>query len=152
MGAATVALAARPRPVHAGEFTGRIKKALKYGMIRERVSVHEKMKLIKDLGFDGVEPGVGDKVDPAELRDAARAAAVEIHGVGGVYEGAQALSGVTVTFGTLSTDDTARLRVVDLSTRSRLAGIEISGFLGLDVLGGRRVVVDTVHRTVAVFE
>ena len=77
----TAALSSHSSSVWAGEFTGRIKKALKYNMIRGRISVSEKMKLIKELGFDGVEPGVGDKVDPAELREAARAASVEIHGV-----------------------------------------------------------------------
>ena len=67
--------------VRAGEFTGRIKKAVKYGMIRGRLTVHEKMALLRNLGFDGVEPGVGDKVDPAELKEAAAASDIEIHGV-----------------------------------------------------------------------
>ncbi|MCH8204220.1 MAG: sugar phosphate isomerase/epimerase [Candidatus Hydrogenedentes bacterium] len=66
---------------HAGELTGSIKKAVKYGMIRGRLSVHEKMALLKKLGFDGVEPGVGDKVEPAELKEAAAAAGIAIHGV-----------------------------------------------------------------------
>ena len=76
------ALVAADSPyAHAGAFTGRIKKAVKYGMIRGRLSVHEKMALLKKLGFDGVEPGVGDKVEPAELKEAAVAADIEIHGV-----------------------------------------------------------------------
>ena len=73
--------AAGPPSAHAGELTGHIKKAVKYGMIQGRLSVHEKMALLKKVGFDGVEPGVGDKVEPAELKEAAAAAGIEIHGV-----------------------------------------------------------------------
>ncbi len=78
----TAAFAAiNPPSAGAGEFTGRIKKALKYGMIRGSLTVYQKMALLKKLGFDGVEPGVGDKVDPAELKEAAAAADIAIHGV-----------------------------------------------------------------------
>jgi hypothetical protein len=40
------------------------------------------------------------------------------------------------------------MNAVDLSQRSRLSGIQISGFLGLDLLDGEVVVLDTVHRTI----
>ena len=78
---AAALVAAGPPSAHAGELTGRIKKAVKYGMIQGRLSVHKKMSLLKKVGFDGVEPGVGDKVEPAELKEAAAAAGIEIHGV-----------------------------------------------------------------------
>ena len=74
--AATVA-----RTAHAGAFTGKIKKAVKYGMIGGSMPVADKMRLLKSLGYDGVEPSVGDKVDPAELKEGAAAAGIEIHGV-----------------------------------------------------------------------
>ena len=64
---AAALVAADSPSAHAGEFTGRIKKAVKYGMIRGRMSVHDKMALLKKLGFDGVEPGVGDKVEPRPM-------------------------------------------------------------------------------------
>jgi hypothetical protein len=41
------------------------------------------------------------------------------------------------------------LVAVDLSERSAAGGVEVSGLIGLDLLGGAVVVVDTVHRTVS---
>ena len=38
----------------------------------------------------------------------------------------------------------------DLTQRSRLGGVEVSGFLGLDLLDGTTIVVDTRARSVAV--
>ena len=38
----------------------------------------------------------------------------------------------------------------DLTQRSRLGGVEISGFLGMDLLDGTTIVVDTRARRVAV--
>jgi len=40
------------------------------------------------------------------------------------------------------------MNAVDLTQRSRLGGTQISGFLGLDLLDGLEVVLDTVHRRV----
>ena len=46
---------------HAVDFPGRIpvqlklKKSLKFGMVKEDLSIMDKFKLLKDLGFDGVE-------------------------------------------------------------------------------------------------
>lgn len=79
--AAAGVVAGETSSARAGELTGRIKKAVKYNMIRGDLSVHEKMALVKKLGFKGVEPGVGDKVDQAELKEAAGAAGITIHGV-----------------------------------------------------------------------
>ncbi len=79
-GAAGV-IAATAQPAAAGEFTGRIKKALKYGMIAGDMPAVEKFRLIKELGFDGVEPGVGNDRDAAELLEASEKTGVPIHGV-----------------------------------------------------------------------
>jgi L-ribulose-5-phosphate 3-epimerase len=69
------------RPARAGELTGRIKKAVKYNMIKEDLSVMDKFKLLKDLGFDGVEPRVQDKVGHDEMLKASEATGIPIHGV-----------------------------------------------------------------------
>ena len=78
LGAAMLGHASEAR---AGEFTGRIKKAVKYGMINENLSVVDKFKLLKDLGFDGVEPTVTEKVDRQEMVKARDATGLPIHGV-----------------------------------------------------------------------
>ena len=65
----------------AGEFTGKIKKAVKYGMIKEGRTPLEKLQLLKEIGFDGVEPNFGEKVDPAELKAASDETGIPIHGV-----------------------------------------------------------------------
>ncbi len=64
-----------------GEFTGKISKALKYNMIGGDYSVEDKVRIAKDAGFAGIEPGVGDKPEPAELKRAADKIGIPIHGV-----------------------------------------------------------------------
>lgn len=68
------------QPAKAGEFTGKIKKAVKYGMIAGKGSPLEKLQLLKDLGYDGVEPSYGE-VDIAELGKASEATGIEVHGI-----------------------------------------------------------------------
>lgn len=38
-----------------GQFTGKIRKAIKYHMVAGSQSVEEKFRMVKDLGFDGIE-------------------------------------------------------------------------------------------------
>lgn len=78
--AGAVALSGPASVAVAGEFTGRIKKAVKYGMIQGDLSVLERLQMLKDLGYDGVEPTFHEKVDPQELKDAAQETGVEVHG------------------------------------------------------------------------
>lgn len=73
--------AAIGRPAAAGENTDRIKKAVKYGMIKTDGTPLEKLTLLKELGYDGVEPGVRDKVDREALLAASQEAGIPIHGV-----------------------------------------------------------------------
>ena len=40
---------------HAGEMTERIKKAAKFHMFNEDISAEDKLKIMKDVGYDGVE-------------------------------------------------------------------------------------------------
>lgn len=65
----------------AGEFTGKIKKAVKYGMIGGDGSPAEKLAMLKEIGYDGVEIGVRDKVDRDAVKAASQSTGLPIHGV-----------------------------------------------------------------------
>jgi hexulose-6-phosphate isomerase len=68
----------------AGQFTGKIKKAVKFHMIAGEQSELDKLKLLKDLGYDGVEAhtrDVGKTYDPARLAKASEQTGVPVHGV-----------------------------------------------------------------------
>lgn len=58
----------------------RIKKAVKFHMLTEDLSVLDKFKLLADLGFDGTEIHVTTKVDRNEVREAIDATGVVVHG------------------------------------------------------------------------
>ncbi|HYG76955.1 MAG TPA: TIM barrel protein [Planctomycetota bacterium] len=51
-----------------GELTGKIKKALHLGMIGEKLPLIDKLKLVKDLGFHGIELNSPTGVDKDELK------------------------------------------------------------------------------------
>ena len=76
---ATVLSAAQK--AQAGEFTGKIKKAVKYGMIGGDAPPAEKLAMLKEIGYDGVEIGVRDKVDRDEILAASQSTGLPIHGV-----------------------------------------------------------------------
>ncbi len=78
---ATVLAAAVGNDSRAGLFTGRMKKAVKYHMINEDISVEDKLKLLKDIGYDGVEIRVKDKIDKNELRRASESTGIPVHGI-----------------------------------------------------------------------
>ncbi len=65
----------------AGEFTGKIKKAVKYHMVTGNLSIRNKFQLLKELGFDGVELRTRDKFDRAEALRASESTELPIHGV-----------------------------------------------------------------------
>ncbi len=73
------------RLLPAGQFAGRIKKAVKYHMVTENLSAKDKLKLLQDLGFDGVEPRAmldpRDRDKVKELREASESLNFPIHGV-----------------------------------------------------------------------
>ena len=81
--AAAVTSLGVPAAVRAGQFTGKIKKAIKYHMITsETMSVEDKFKMVKDLGFDGIEPRAKlRRDDPKQLARAAAKLDLPIHGV-----------------------------------------------------------------------
>ena len=72
-----------------------------------------------------------------------------LRGYGGAIRQAYLVREARVTFQEFDTGAGA-LRATDLSLRSHLGGVQLAGFLGLDLLGGRRLVVDTVGRRVRV--
>ena len=57
-----------------------IKKSLKFGMIEEDLSVLEKFKLLKELGFDGVELDSPNDLEMNEILDASHETGLEIPG------------------------------------------------------------------------
>lgn len=59
----------------------RLKKAVKFGMIREDLSILDKFKLLKSLGFDGVELDAPSDLDRNEVIRARDATGLPIHGV-----------------------------------------------------------------------
>jgi len=70
-GAATLPIAARPMT----------KKSLKYSMVEESLSILDKFKLLKDLGFDGVELDSPNDLDPKEILNARDKTGLELPGV-----------------------------------------------------------------------
>ena len=58
IGAASVTGILPSREASAGQFTGKIKKAVKFHMATGDASVEDKFRMIRDIGFDGVEPRV----------------------------------------------------------------------------------------------
>ena len=60
---------------------GRIKKAVKFGMVEEELSIVEKFKLLKSLGFDGVEMDSPSDLDRDEVIAARDESGLPIHGV-----------------------------------------------------------------------
>ena len=69
----------------AGEFTGKIKKAVKFHMVKQDLSVEDKFRLVKELGFDGIETRAKlDTADQALVKSYAAArekTGLPIHGL-----------------------------------------------------------------------
>jgi hexulose-6-phosphate isomerase len=75
----------------AAETNDRIKKAVGWEMIQEKLSAEDKLRLVKDLGFEGVEVNSqrlkSGGVQPKELARASEKIGVPIHGVSGASHG-----------------------------------------------------------------
>ncbi len=63
----------------------RFLKAVKYGMIREGRTPLEKLKLLKELGYDGVEISSPSSLDLHALREASEQTGIRVHGVVNSY-------------------------------------------------------------------
>lgn len=78
---AASALGLSAQPVQAGENTGKIKKAVKFQMVTGPMSITDKFKMLKDLGYDGVEIHIRDKTDRKVFAKARDVSGLPIHGV-----------------------------------------------------------------------
>lgn len=56
----------------------RIKISLKYGMVKEDMSILEKFQMLKDIGFDGVEMDSPNNLDNEEIIAAKKETGLEI--------------------------------------------------------------------------
>jgi hexulose-6-phosphate isomerase len=72
---------AHPLQAQDSPANGRIKKGLKYTMIGEKLSITDKFKLAKDLGFEGLEVRVHSNDDRREYLRARESTGLPIHGV-----------------------------------------------------------------------
>ncbi len=87
--AGTVATAMLRPSSLAGKISGKwkpvkklkIKKALKFGMVKEQLSILDKFRLLKDLGFDGVELDSPNNLDKKEILNARDKTGLLIPGV-----------------------------------------------------------------------
>ncbi len=70
-----------PSIAPAAEFTGKIRKAVKFAMVNEPLGVTDKFKLLQDLGFDGVEVYTRNREDTGAYRKAIDATGLPVHGV-----------------------------------------------------------------------
>ncbi len=78
---AAFGLAPSGKTIHAGENRSKLKKAVKYHMIKDdKLSVVDKFKLLQDLGFDGVEIHRREKTDPKQFVKAREKTGLPIHG------------------------------------------------------------------------
>ncbi len=85
--AAVPSLLARSSVALAQQSGPRYKKAVGWGMIEGNLSVEDKLKLVKDVGFEGVEVSAGlskkDGLAPKELARASEKIGVAVHGLVG---------------------------------------------------------------------
>jgi hypothetical protein len=72
-----------------------------------------------------------------------------VRGYGGSMTGTRTVRGIRLAFPGIVPED-RELIAADLTMRSRLGGVELSGLLGLDLLDGARIVVDTKSRRLEV--
>jgi len=80
-GAAAASLGVRVAPSSGAIPGARVKKAVKLGMVQDGQSIVDKFRLLKDLGFDGVELDSPSDLDRREVIDARDATGLPIHGV-----------------------------------------------------------------------
>lgn len=90
-GAAATSLAQRAGAADSVSPPRRMRKAVGWEMIQEKLSAEDKFRLVKDVGFEGVE--VNSRVlksaglDPREMARASEKIGIPIHGVSGASHG-----------------------------------------------------------------
>jgi L-ribulose-5-phosphate 3-epimerase len=78
---ASAALAATPFAFSADGKKPKLKKAVKYGMIRDGKTIEEKFEIVKKFGFVGVEIDSPSGLNLKEANEAQKATGIKIHGV-----------------------------------------------------------------------
>ena len=73
----------------------------------------------------------------------------QVRTFGGLMKGSKSVHGVRLRFQKRENAEPV-LNAADLDQRSRLGGVEVSGYLGLDILNRSRIVIDTVFRRVTI--
>jgi hexulose-6-phosphate isomerase len=80
--AGTALAAARQLSFGQGEFSGVIKKGVKFSMVNEpSLSIADRFKMLKDLGFHGTELRISDRDRQAEFQKAAQQSGFRVHGI-----------------------------------------------------------------------
>lgn len=59
----------------------KIRKAVKFNMVTGGLSIEDKFKLLKDIGFDGTEIATSAQLDPREIAKASQLSGLSVHGV-----------------------------------------------------------------------
>jgi tetratricopeptide (TPR) repeat protein len=85
----------------------------------------------------------------SRIEQAEKGKAAELRAYGGRVEGARVARGIDLAFQGMTTGSRP-LTAVDLSMRSRLGGVEVSGYIGMDLLERAVVVIDTRSRRIRV--
>ncbi len=67
-------------PPSSGDLRGRIFKSFKFGMFNEKISMEEKFRLAKEMGYDGIELDSPGGQDKQEALAASLAVGIPIHG------------------------------------------------------------------------
>ncbi len=105
--ASGLALTSSAPKASAGEFTGVIRKACKFSMVNEPdLSIEDKFRMLKDIGYDGTELRAGDVEKQAEFIKAIEKTGLPVHGVvnssnpdiTAAIEFAKAVGGTSVLF------------------------------------------------------
>lgn len=80
--AGTALAAAQNLSFGAGEFSGIIKKGVKFSMVKEpELSVGDRFKMLKDLGFDGTELQIADINQHSTFQKAVEQSGFPVHGI-----------------------------------------------------------------------
>lgn len=106
-GAAMSSLASSAPPVRAADSGGRIKKAVGWEMIREELSAEDKFRLVKDVGFEGVEINSrllkSGGLEPQDVARASEKVGIPVHGVSGAsHEDLKAILDEAAIYGATS--------------------------------------------------
>ena len=119
-----------------------------YNILRRDLVTDFKTARKRMVDFQIEARGIRDDLVLSAMRAIPRHKFIPDGSLAGAYEGARSVDGMRLSFQGLEGE--GRLTAVDTSTRSRMTGVEISGYLGLEVLRNGRLVIDTRHQRIRV--